>query len=164
MNHTEINHRQHMLHFEPPAFFIEWSSLSLVNLPSIKIIDRFMKCSTYLDWDQNCAAFSRVLSCIRWRLEVRIQLSSYLPGEAAIAWRSKCIRFLANNERVINTTSFIHLVFLLHSSSKLNHLPKRSLLLGDNNLSLEIRNFGGNKKKKLWKKFYTLILHNWRVP
>ena len=35
-----------------------------------------------------------------------------------------------------------------------------------NNLPLEIKNVAGNQKKNLkllWKNFYTLILHNWRV-
>ena len=114
-NHTEINHWQHMLHFDPPACNIEWSSLSLVNLPTIKTIARFVPASTYWDWDQNYAACIRALRCIRGRLKVRIQLSSCLPGEAAIAWRSKSIHFLTNNEREINTTSFIHLLILLHS-------------------------------------------------
>jgi len=71
--------------------------------------------ATHLDWDQNYAASSRVLSCIRGSLKVRIQISSCLPGEAAIARRSKRILFMANNKSEINTTSFTHLLILVRS-------------------------------------------------
>ena len=54
---------------------------------------------TYFGWGQNYAACSGALRCISGRLKVRVQLPNSLPGEAAVACRSKCIHFLANNER-----------------------------------------------------------------